>query len=126
MPRSNVVFSPKFSTPRPARRLPHNLQSRIVDIAVGAVGIKRVAFWRIERRADDEALQQVRIRKLEAPEHGSIGAALRDQRRGAVAVESAAVPQHAVVQRPYQRAVIERAVGPREMQVKARATTSKF
>ena len=53
------------------------LQNRVVDVALGAVGKERVAFWRIERRAGDEALQQVGIREVQAAEYGGIGAALR-------------------------------------------------
>jgi len=44
---------------------------------LGAVGKERVAFWRIERRAGDEALQQVGIREVQAVGYGGIGAALR-------------------------------------------------
>src|SRR5260370_40721911 len=90
------------------------LQNRVVDIALGAVGKERVAFWRIERRAGDEALQQVGIREVQAAEYGGIGAALRDQRRGTVPGESTAEKPRAGGQRPQQGAVREGSAGPRE------------
>jgi hypothetical protein len=39
-------------------------QNRVVDIAPGAVGIKRLTIRRIERRTGREALQQVGIRQV--------------------------------------------------------------